>query len=114
MADGANTTQDLLNALGAIRGAILDCDFPMPKATGGVEVEPALINVNYTPTGADKKRLVQVSGEASCANGDWYYDDIQNPTRIILCKNTCDAVTADAMAGLEILLGCKTSTDVPK
>lgn len=114
VADGANTTQDLLDALGAIRGEILDCDFPLPEASGGVEVEPALVNVNFTPSSGTKSRLVQVSGEPGCANGDWYYDDVQNPTRIVLCKSTCDAVTADAMAGLEILLGCKTSMDVPK
>lgn len=114
VADGANTTQDLLDALGAIRGAILDCDFPLPEASGGVEVEPALVNVNFTPSSGTKSRLVQVSGEAGCDKGDWYYDDIMNPTRIVLCKNTCDAVTTDAMASLEILLGCATSTDVPK
>jgi hypothetical protein len=114
VADGANTTQDLLDALGAIRGEILSCDFPLPEASGGVEVEPSLVNVNFTPTSGTKSRLVQVSGEAGCDKGDWYYDDITNPTRIFLCKNTCDAVTADAMASLEILLGCATSTDVPK
>jgi von Willebrand factor type A domain len=114
VADGANTTQDLLDALGAIRGEILDCDFPLPEASGGVEVEPALVNVNFTPSSGTKSRLVQVTGEAGCANGDWYYDDIANPTRIVLCKNTCDAVTTDAKASLEILLGCATSTDVPK
>lgn len=114
VADGANTTQELLDALGAIRGEILDCDFPLPEASGGVAVEPALVNVNFTPSSGTKSRLVQVTGEAGCANGDWYYDDIANPTRIVLCKSTCDAVTADAMAGLEILLGCATSTDVPK
>lgn len=114
VADGANTTQDLLDALGAIRGEILSCDFPLPEASGGVEVEPSLVNVNFTPSSGTKARLVQVSGEASCDKGDWYYDNAANPTRIFLCKNTCDAVTADAMASLEILLGCATSTDVPK
>jgi hypothetical protein len=114
VADGANTTQDLLDALGAIRGAILDCDFPLPEASGGVEVEPSLVNVNFTPTSGTKSRLVQVSGEAGCDKGDWYYDNAAAPTRIILCKSTCDAVTTDAMASLEILLGCATSTDVPK
>jgi von Willebrand factor type A domain len=114
VADGANTTQDLLDALGAIRGAILDCDFPLPEASGGVEVEPALVNVNFTPTSGTKSRLIQVNDEAGCGKGDWYYDDVTNPTRIILCKSTCDAVTADAMASLEILLGCQTSSEVPK
>jgi len=115
VADGANTTQDLLDALGAIRGAILDCDFPMPDATGDLVVNPGLINVNYTPSSGTPATLVQVSGEPSCAGAEgWYYDDIVNPSRIILCKSTCDAVTSDPMAKLDILLGCETSTSVPK
>jgi hypothetical protein len=115
VADGANTTQDLLQALGAIRGAILDCDFPMPTAKPGVVVDPAFINVNFTPSNGAPSTLTQVSGEADCAGtGSWYYDNPINPTRIVLCQSTCDAVTADPMASLEILLGCATSTEIPE
>jgi hypothetical protein len=113
--DGANTTQDLLDALGNIRGAILDCDFPMPQPKPGVTVEPSLINVNLTPSSGTLSTLPQVSGEANCmANAGWYYDNPGAPTRIILCKSTCDSVTADPKASLEILLGCPTNTDIPK
>lgn len=115
VADGANTTQDLLDALSAIRGAILSCDFPMPTPAAGVEVEPAFINVNLTPSSGAKSTLVQVSSEGACTGTEgWYYDNPTAPTRITLCKSTCDAVTADPMASLEILLGCPTSVSVPK
>jgi hypothetical protein len=115
VADGANTTQDLLQALGAIRGEILDCDFPMPTAKPGVVVDPAFINVNFTPSNGAPSTLTQVSGEANCAgSGSWYYDNAISPTRIVLCKSTCDVVTADAKASLEILLGCATSMEDPK
>ena len=115
VADGANTTQDLLQALGAIRGEILDCDFPMPTAKPGVVVDPAFINVNFTPSNGATSTLTQVAGEASCTgSGSWYYDNAIRPTRIVLCKSTCDAVTADAKASLEILLGCATAMEDPK
>jgi hypothetical protein len=117
VADGANTTQDLLQALGAIRGAILDCDFAMPTPKPGIAVDPAFINVNFTPSNGMPSTLTQVADEASSSctgSGSWYYDNPFNPTRIVLCKSTCDAVTADAMASLEILLGCATSMDIPK
>ena len=80
----------------------------------GVSSVPSLVNVNFTPTSGKKARLVQVSSEAGCDKGDWYYDSVTNPTRIFLCKSTCDAVVADPMAGLKILLGCATVSDVPK
>jgi hypothetical protein len=115
VADGANTKQDLLDALGAIRGQVLDCDFAMPTPKADQVVDPALINVNYTPGGGMKSTLPQVANEGACANASgWYYDDPIKPTRITLCKSTCDAVTADAMASLEILLGCATVTEIPK
>jgi hypothetical protein len=115
VADGANTTSDLVNALADIRGAILDCDFAMPVPKPGVEVSPGLINVNFTPSGGQMLTLPQVANEAGCtAAPGWYYDDPAKPSRIILCKSTCDTVTGDAMASLEILLGCITETNVPK
>jgi len=110
VADGANTTQDLLDALGAIRGAILDCDFPMPTPTKDSGVDPTKINVNLT-----QSTLTQVNDATACGTSSgWYYDNIMNPSRIILCKATCDSVTADPMASLQILLGCPTETNVPK
>jgi hypothetical protein len=115
VADGADTQKQLLDALGAIRGQILDCDFPMPQPKPGVDVNPSLINVNYTPGSGTKSTLTQVADTAACtASGGWYYDDPAVPTRISLCKSTCDTVTADPKAALEILLGCATITTVPK
>jgi hypothetical protein len=114
IADGANTTQDLLDALSSIRGQILDCDFEMPVPKPGVEVEPALINVNYTPSTGKMATLPQVSSEGACAgNQAWYYDNPTSPTKIILCKAACDVVQADPAASLQILLGCPTSTNDP-
>src|SRR6185369_12845341 len=98
VADGANTKKDLLDALGAIRGQVLDCDFAMPTPKADQVVDPTLINVNYTPGGGMKSTLPQVANEGACASASgWYYDNPVNPTRITLCKSTCDAVTADAM-----------------
>jgi hypothetical protein len=115
VADGNMATQQLKDALGKIRGEVLDCDFPMPEAKAGVEVDPGKINVNYTPGGGMVTTLTQVADETGCTTGQsWYYDNPSGPTRIILCKSTCDTITADPMASLQILLGCATSSEVPK
>jgi hypothetical protein len=115
VADGANAQQELLEALGEIRGQVLDCDFPMPEAKPGIDVDPNLINVNYTPAGGAQTTLTQVANADACGAGQsWYYDNVADPTRIILCKSTCDVVTADAQASLQVLLGCATSSEVPK
>ena len=115
VSDGANTQQELLDALGAIRGQVLDCDFAMPVAKPGLVVDKELINVNYTPTGGMPSTLPRVANDAACtASGGWFYDNPNVPTRITLCKSSCDQVTGDTKASLDILLGCATSTEVPK
>ncbi|MDF3067652.1 MAG: uncharacterized protein K0R38_3253 [Polyangiaceae bacterium] len=115
VSDGANTEQQLIEALGAIRGQVLDCDFGVPEPKPGLTVDLNLINVNFTPTSGAPTTLARVGGEGACADQPgWYYDDPTSPTRIVLCPASCTTVTADAMAKLEILLGCGTVTEVPK
>jgi hypothetical protein len=115
VSDGATTQQELLDALGAIRGQVLDCDFPVPEAKPGVEVNLNRINVNYTPSSGTTATLPQVANADACQGmPGWYYDNPATPTRIILCQSTCDTVTADATAKLDILLGCATVVQVPK
>jgi len=115
ISDGVNTKQELLDALAAIRGQVLDCDFAMPLPKPGVAIDKALINVNYTPTGGTKVTLPQVTDAGACpASGGWYYDNPAAPTRILLCKSSCDQVTVDTKASLDILLGCATTTEVPQ
>ncbi len=115
VSDGATTQKDLLDALAAIRGQVLDCDFPLPAAKAGATIDPTRVNVNVTATGGIKTTLAQVPNEAACAGAQgWYYDNPTSPTRIALCKSSCDAATVDVMASLEVLLGCETITNVPK
>jgi hypothetical protein len=115
VSDGANAQQELLTALGDIRGQVLDCDFPMPEPKPGIDVDPNLINVNYTAGSGTQTTLTQVPNADACGAGQsWYYDNVAAPTRIILCQSTCDTITSDAMASLQILLGCATSSEVPK
>jgi hypothetical protein len=109
ISDGATAQQELLAALTAIRGSILDCDFPMPEASGGLMVDPSQINVNYTPAGGMTTTLGRVPDAASCGTGPgWYYDNPQNPTTILLCPESCNQASGSYDASLEILLGCVT------
>jgi hypothetical protein len=112
--DGATAKQELLEALAAIRGSVLDCDFEMPKASNGMQVDPTKINVNYTPAGGTQMTLGRVPDAAGCGTAPgWYYDDPLNPQRILLCPASCNSASVDIDATLEVLLGCVTETRVP-
>jgi hypothetical protein len=105
-----NAEQELLDALAKIRGETLSCDFAMPKPVDPTKpIDPATINVTFTPGTGSAVTFAQVAAESGCGTTkSWYYDDPTSPTRIHLCPSTCNTVLADPDAKLEILLGCAT------
>lgn len=109
VSDGGTATQELLAALLAIKGMALTCDFAVPMATStGMDIDPHLINVNYTAGTGIEVELGLVGSMAECGTQQaWYYDDPANPTRIILCPAACSTVTTDIGAEIEILAGCE-------
>ena len=114
ISDGTTAKQDLLNALAAIRGSILDCDFEMPKADNGMQVDPSKVNVKYTPAGGTQMTLGRVPDAAGCGTAPgWYYDNELNPTRILLCPASCNTASVQVDATLEVLLGCVTERREP-
>jgi hypothetical protein len=114
ISDGATAKQDLLDALAAIRGSVLDCDFDMPKATDGKQVDPTKINVNYTPAGGTRMTLGRVPNASGCGTAPgWYYDNDLTPSRILLCPASCNTASVEVDATLEVQLGCVTETREP-
>lgn len=107
-----NASAELLAALQAIQGSQVACDFVMPiMGSMGEKIDPALVNVNYTPGSMGAATTFgQVAKQADCAGkmDAWYYDNPAKPTPISLCPATCTNVHADNKAKIDILLGCAT------
>lgn len=106
---GANTTQQLVDALNAIRGELLDCQFDIPQPDMGT-LDHDEVNVQYTPEGASQPTIVpRVGGLAECGSEiAWYYDDPAAPTQIVMCPAACDQLEALGDVELQIVLGCDT------
>jgi hypothetical protein len=107
---GASAEQELLDALNAIRGASISCDFPVPAPVSATQqVDLNKLNVTFTRGNGTAATFRQVPAEVDCKNlGAWYYDDPSAPQRIALCPTACDAVQKDPAARIEILIGCTT------
>ncbi|MBK8256361.1 MAG: VWA domain-containing protein [Polyangiaceae bacterium] len=106
-----NAQADLTAALKEIQKATLACVFAMPEAQGSDPIDPKLVNISYTPTGASAQTILQVSDESGCdaAGGwGWYYDNPADPKVIQLCAPLCDSVQKDENGKIEIILGCET------
>ncbi len=99
----------LLGAFNQIKTAAIACSYALPTAAeAGAEVDPSLVNVNFT-SGGVTSTLPQVASLAACgATGGWYYDDPASPTSVELCPTTCDFAQGDLDAQVKILLGCAT------
>lgn len=106
--NSGGTETALLAALEEIRGKAIACELQIPEPEMG-ELNPDKVNVTFTPGGGVEKTIGHVDDESQCgAASAWYYDDPQNPTRIILCPDTCEAVQGDDAATINIQLGCDT------
>lgn len=88
----------------------LPCAFAVPDAPADMTLDYGRVNVQLTPGGGGEPGVIpQVDSAAACGGlGGWYYDDPEAPTEILLCETTCRFVAADAMARVDIALGCET------
>jgi hypothetical protein len=93
-------------ALAKVRGEGLGCEFPLPPQADGKMYSYDQVNVRYT-TGAGMAQ--DLSRSPGCKSGmGWDYDDPAKPTKVVLCSSVCDAVKADGLAKVDVVLGCPT------
>ena len=86
----------------------LACEFVMPTASGGAAVDPDNVAMQFTPQGGTPVDVPRVSNAAACSGDGWYYDDNQNPTKLLLCPTTCTTVQGAQGGKVDILVGCLT------
>jgi hypothetical protein len=114
--NGGGAHQQFTDALNKIRGASLDCEFLLPQPQNGGQLDYSKVNVQFTPPSGGAQIVKQVRNQAECAaaGGGWYYDNPQNPTRIIACPQSCTGFNAQFGGQVDVLLGCKTITATPR
>ncbi len=88
----------------------LDCEWEIPPAPQGESFTIGRVNVQYTITGsAAPQQIFHVPTAMNCSGqGGWFYDDNANPSRVIVCPETCTALKDDPSAKIDILFGCQT------
>jgi hypothetical protein len=107
-------TQKLLDALNAIRGSALPCEYSIPMpASGNLDFKKVNVHVTGSGTGAMGVDVGHVDDPARCdpVKGGWYYDvdpATGTPTRVIMCEATCKRFKMDATANIELRFGCET------
>ncbi len=102
-------------AQSVVAGSKLDCQWAIPAPPAGEVFDAGRVNVKYTPGGGGPvEEIYYVPSASDCGpEGGWYYDDPNDPSTILVCPNTCDRMSNDLSAQVDILFGCR-RIDVPK
>lgn len=104
--DNIDVEKKFRDALAAVRGEGLGCEFPIPSPPAGMKIDYGEVNVRYT---AGDGKVTDLGRSPGCvAASAWDYDDPSMPTKIKLCGELCKAVKADGLAQIEAVLGCPT------
>lgn len=90
--------------------ASLDCEWAIPDAPDGQTFDKGKVNVEYTPGAGPQQDIYYVPSKADCdpVNGGWYYDDNNDPTKVMVCPSTCDEISSDLDGRIDVLFGCET------
>ncbi|HXU69431.1 MAG TPA: vWA domain-containing protein [Polyangia bacterium] len=105
----ADIQSEFSGALDQIRKVAFSCEFVIPDAPAGLQIDPNKVNVQFTDTATEN--LVYVGDAGGCGKAPtkgWYYDDPQNPKKVILCDQTCDVVRGTLNGQVGIVFGCST------
>ena len=105
-ANAAVASQQFLDAMAAISGAALPCDYAIPA---GGDQTPDLVNLAFND-GSGQSYVPNVGDASRCdpAQGGWYYDDPAAPRRILTCDATCNKFKSTGTAQVNVVLGCQT------
>jgi hypothetical protein len=109
IATTGNVTEKFLAALDNIRRSALACDYAIPPPSSG-EIDYDAVNVTFREGSAKTETFYYVGTADDCqlsASGAWYYDDANSPTKVVLCPQTCERVSAASDGKMAVAFGCK-------
>ncbi len=106
-------------AQGVTSDAKVPCVYAVPPNPKSGTIDPNKVNVNYLPGGnPPPKEILRVKDKSQCPPAGttgyyWYFDDNKNPTTILLCGGTCNAVDNDPKAKIDVEFGCESHYKPP-
>jgi len=106
----ANAKDELTDALNQIRENSVSCDLLLDATMG---IDPDEVQLSFTDGGGTTSQFTQVTSASECGTLDssWHFDDNVNPTKVVLCPETCARVRSDIDSKLELVVGCPTEFD---
>ncbi|MGC4093792.1 MAG: hypothetical protein QM756_38995 [Polyangiaceae bacterium] len=88
------------------------CEWTLPSPPSGQALDTANVNVRYTSQAGFATDLGRVPNGNDCPQYEdgWYFDDPNNPKKILACPQTCTQIqSGGSSAKVDVLFGCKTA-----
>jgi hypothetical protein len=113
LVSGGDVSASVVAALNAIRAqVVIPCELKLPPAPSGQQLDRSAVNLGICDASGKNQLTYYVESKGACgADGGWYYDDPNNPQRIMLCEPSCDTVSVPG-AQLFYTVGCKTQSEI--
>ncbi len=91
---------------------IQECEFGIPAPPEDETFDREMVNVIFSERGEPDRTIGKVSSESDCERltdgWGWYYDDNDEPEKIIVCPETCEKITSVEAGRIDIQFGCET------
>lgn len=97
-------------------GDQIACEWDLPAPPVGQTFSVDLVEVTRTTPAAGAVAFTRVPSVDECGLSSWYFDDPLNPTKILACPETCEAMQNEDGGGIgvsfscELIEGCATSS----
>ena len=100
-----------------IAGSGLACEWSIPPPPDGSTLDKNKVNVDYTPSGGTAQPIGYVGDAGQCGSvqNAWYYDNVDSPTKVLVCPQTCSVIQqGGGGARMDIKFGCEQFIAPPK
>lgn len=112
--DTGNPTQtvtDFDEVIQSIRSSGLTCELQIPKPPAGKVFDKDKVNVTLATDGEAQPLIYS---ENCSEEGAWHFDDLSQPTQIVLCDETCALTKTLADVALQVEFGCERRTMITR
>ncbi len=108
LTQASNLTQELDSAIttNIVSNFKPSCNFKVPQSQGATWVDIKHTRVEYTATPGGSVLQLTAASSNTCADGDFYYNDPNNVTELLLCPAMCEQMQANPESKLNVTFEC--------
>jgi hypothetical protein len=108
LTQASNLTAELETAIttNIVSSVKPSCSFKVPQSKDAIWVDIQHTRVDYTASTGAAPLTLTASSSATCSDGDFYYNDPNQVTELLLCPQMCEILQANPTGQLNVTFEC--------